>query len=203
MNLVQILARIDMKLAETGMSATALSLKAGLSSDGIRNMRRTAKKSGNDDVQSGANMSSLQKIANALDVSISWLLTGQENDEPGFSEDAAPWTGANREDGSLEAMFRPKARNPAVTHRATTDMPRFGILQGDLLVCDLARDPAPGELAVLTVIDQENDSNRTIIRLYAPPFLISGDMGAEQNIERCDNNTVIPRYPIIGSIRGA
>jgi SOS-response transcriptional repressor LexA len=72
MKLAQILARIDLRLKELGLSDAAASRLAG-KSDAIRNMRRALNdKKG----KGGANIATIEALARALDVSEEWLMSG-------------------------------------------------------------------------------------------------------------------------------
>lgn len=199
MNLAEIIKRIEQRIAELKTTDRAISIRAGMSADGIRNWKRRAE----SDPKAGANAQSLAKVASALDVSISWLTTGSENASDGFSEQAEAWTPHAHAAEAVARLYAGSARNPAGTYRAKADLPGFGILSGDLLVCDLSRLPRPGDIALLTVADPETGESRTIIRRYLPPFMISGGIGIGGEPESADNPNVTPRYPIIGTIRGA
>lgn len=199
MKLADVIARIDQRIKELDLSDRAVSLRAGLSADAIRNWRRRAE----TDRGAGANVQSLGKIADQLGVSISWLTTGSENAAEGFSEQADPWQAPPATVDAVARLFAQAARNPAATHRATVDLPVFGVQSGDLLVCDLSRLPQPGDLAVLTITDPETDESRTLIRRFLPPFLLSGAAQMGGDPEPSDNPNLTPRFPVVGIIRGA
>lgn len=74
MDIKGILDRIDAVTERTGDSDRAVSLRAGLSADAIRNWRR-AQREGRD---AGANKRSVEAIAHALGVSPDWIETGEE-----------------------------------------------------------------------------------------------------------------------------
>lgn len=73
MDMGEILARITKRREELNLSEQALAVQAGMSKDGIRNWRRRLE---SGDENAGANVSSVSKIATALDVSELWLLHG-------------------------------------------------------------------------------------------------------------------------------
>lgn len=75
-----VLDRIERRRKQLGLSEQALSVKAGLSKDGIRNWRRRLN---NGDESAGANATSISKVAAALDVSEIWLMHG-------IGDDSAP-----------------------------------------------------------------------------------------------------------------
>ena len=88
MEMPGILERIDQRSIGLNLSDSAISQKAGMSPDGIRNWRRRVA-SGELDV--GANAKSLDRIALALGVNIQWLTTGEGEmlSESGFAEPPA------------------------------------------------------------------------------------------------------------------
>lgn len=69
-----ILDRIEQRLEVVGLSASAASLKAGISKDAIRNIQRACK-----DGRDGISITTLTKLAPVLQTSASWLLEGTEN----------------------------------------------------------------------------------------------------------------------------
>lgn len=73
MEMKEILARIDSCKAHFGISDRQLSLSAGLSAEGIRNWRRRVANGDNP----GANMRSLEAVAQVLGVSPEWLARGE------------------------------------------------------------------------------------------------------------------------------
>lgn len=199
MDIKGILARIDERLDALNLSARALSLNAGLSADGIRNWKRRA-----EDGQAGAgmNMSSLTKIAKALQVSQSWLLTGSEDPSNGFADEAASFVPNHSNDRDpIRALYASMAHNPAITHCARADFPDLSISAGDLIVCDIARAPEVGEAVIAVILNEEIGTSTTIIRRFMPPLLTNGT-GLKSTILNIDPETVIVRYPIIGIIRG-
>jgi SOS-response transcriptional repressor LexA len=70
--LKDVLRRIEQRLTELGLSASAASRSAGLSEDAIRNMRRAVEK---DDRQ-GVSTSTIFALAPVLQTTASWLLEG-------------------------------------------------------------------------------------------------------------------------------
>ena len=75
MDLKGILDRIDAVQEKTSDTDRAVSLRAGLSADAIRNWRRAARE-GRD---AGANKRTVEALANALGVSPVWLETGADD----------------------------------------------------------------------------------------------------------------------------
>lgn len=121
----------------------------------------------------------------------------------GFAEQAEPWDASPGTRNAVAGIYADVARNPAAVHRATVDLPAFGVQAGDLLVCDLSRLPQPGDLAVLTISDPGTDNSHTLIRRFVPPFLLPGTVQMQGDPELADNPNVTPRYPVVGIIRGA
>jgi len=76
MELAAVVARIEKRLTAVGLSASAASQKAGMSGDAIRNMKRALGRPG-----AGASFTTLAKLAPVLDTSVTWLLTGQGDEE--------------------------------------------------------------------------------------------------------------------------
>ena len=81
----QILTRIDRRLRETGLSERAASLRAGLSADAIRSVRRQLK----EGRQRGISTETLEKLAPVLSTTPEWLLseTGAESGLADLQED--------------------------------------------------------------------------------------------------------------------
>lgn len=77
MDMGSILKRLSARREELGLSEQALSLKAGMSKDGLRNWRRRFEKG---DETAGANVGSISKVASVLGVTELWLLHGLDTD---------------------------------------------------------------------------------------------------------------------------
>ena len=204
MNAAAIIARIEQRIAELGLSARAASIKAGLSPDGIRNWQRRLT---TDPEGVGITVDALHAVAVALGVEFIWLAEGRTfprtaDTAPGMAEDAQPFTHAIPPDADpIRALYADRARNASITHRAAMDLPGFGIGTGDLIVCDLSRLPAPGEVAIAVAIDSDTGTAQTLIRRYAPPFLLGGEAMQTRAIDIAGAGLDI-RYPVIGVIRG-
>lgn len=203
MNAAAIIARIEKRLTDLGLSPRAASLKAGLSGDGIRNWQRRLV---TDPDSVGISVDALSAVARALDVSFIWLAQGDgaiRTEAPqGLAEEAKPFTHAPTADGDqIRTLYADRARNAAITHKASVDLPGFGITAGDLIVCDLSRLPAPGEVAVAVAVDADNGTAQTVIRRYSPPFLLSGEGLQARAIDVAKTGLDI-RHPVIGVIRG-
>ncbi|TIP13192.1 S24 family peptidase [Mesorhizobium sp.] len=75
--LKDVVQRVEARLAQLGLSANAASLQAGLSKDAIRNMQRASK----DETRQGVSTNTLTALAPVLRTNVSWLLTGEGEDE--------------------------------------------------------------------------------------------------------------------------
>ncbi|GLK65667.1 XRE family transcriptional regulator [Paracoccus kondratievae] len=76
MTMKDILRRISERRAQLGISENALSIKAGLSRDGIRNWRRRTERG---EEAAGATITALAGVAGALGVTETWLIHGIGN----------------------------------------------------------------------------------------------------------------------------
>jgi hypothetical protein len=103
--------------------------------------------------------------------------------------------------GAIRAIFGPRALTPA-TYRVTEPLPAFDLDPGDVLICDMARLPNPGELALVSRFEDGLDDQTTEVRRYLPPYLLSGNNSSNPDIIRIDAPGVVVRFPVIGSIRG-
>lgn len=81
-NLKAIVARIEERLKATGQSATAVSEAAGLSKDGIRNLRRNIEVGEADGKDVGTTTTTLLALAPVLKTTASWLLEGDRGAPP-------------------------------------------------------------------------------------------------------------------------
>lgn len=79
--LKDVLDRIEQRLADLDISATAASKAAGLSADAIRNMRRAV--NGEGPPRHGVSSATLNALAPVLQVSSKWLLDGGPLEEDG------------------------------------------------------------------------------------------------------------------------
>lgn len=127
--------------------------------------------------------------------------------KPGMAEDATPFTleacevGPGETQPALRAIFGNAAATPA-TYQLGIDLPAFALVAGDVLLVDLSRLPEPGELALVTHLDEEHATSKTTINRYFPPYLQSGDLNPTRPPARVDQVGVTVRHPVIGSMRG-
>lgn len=207
MDINAILDRISARRAVLGLSESAVSASAK-SRDLIRNWRRAAK--------SGARIEmkheSLASVARVLGVSTSWLINGGTEVPAApapahFGEDATPYrmpAGVSDEHEAnpiLGALYGSVATTPA-TYRVPADLPAFAIMAGDVVVVDLARLPIPGDLALVTLADENAGTAMTFVRRYLPPFLVSGGFSGENSFLRIDTPGLNIRCPVVGILRG-
>lgn len=210
MQMQAILDRITRRREELGLSEAAVAQKGG-SRDLIRNWRR-----GLDKGQAiNARYDSLASIAAALHVSIDWLMhgTGEAEAPPqdprptGMAEPVTPFTftpNATRADdphGALRAIFGKTATTPGL-FRIHKNLPAFELASGDVVLADLARLPEPGEIALVSVTDDQAAASTTMVCRYLPPYLTMGKIGPSVPMLRIDDPRVTVRHPVVGSIRG-
>jgi transcriptional regulator with XRE-family HTH domain len=207
MDSAAIFARIRTLAESQGLSLRGLSLDAGLSADFLRSWQRRIESGGSSSSISARN---LEAIAAQLRVTVSDL-TGDSGPpaamppRAGFSEAAAepfrmPPAANDDEPDLLRALF-PGAGTPAA-YRLTSALPQFSQLAGDILVVDMARLPAPGEICLVSTFDDDQATATTTVRRYLPPFLVSGSADASATFLRVDSPGVTVRYPVIGGLRG-
>lgn len=205
MNISDILARIDAHRIPLGLSDSQLSETAG-SRDLIRNWRRA--------VASGKTASArhdkLAQIAAAMGITLTDLLGRTGAPQPtanGFSEAATPFmptdhpVDANAPMPSITALFGASITSPA-TFRLHHDIPAFFLSKGDVLIADMSRLPIAGEIAIVTLFDDDNATASHHILRYLPPFLLAGDSPTTAQMLRVDNPNVTVRYPVVASVRG-
>jgi transcriptional regulator with XRE-family HTH domain len=125
----------------------------------------------------------------------------------GFSETATPFelrenpVPPEKPSPLLHGLFGPRLATPA-TYLIHSALPAFALAPGDVVIVDLARLPHAGEIALVSIFDDETASAVTTLRRYLPPFLAQGDAAPERKPMRVDDPGVTVRYPVIGSIRG-
>lgn len=205
-----ILDRITARRGELGLSEGAVAAQGG-SRDLIRNWRRALEKG----QTISARYESLAAIARALNVSEDWLIHGKAGvktgavvrPQTGLAEAATPFslprvpTSPDDPQATIRAIFGAAAVTPAL-YRITLDLAAFGLAAGDVVVVDLARLPAPGELAIASITDEDTASAIHVICRYAPPLLLSGQLGPNAAQFRVDDPGLTVRHPVVGSIRG-
>lgn len=149
-------------------------------------------------------------IARALNVDLDRLTS------PDFSErdlgrsrgmaenEAVPWAPKPAAPGTvaeIAALVAPSARAPE-TYRMTAAHPAFGIMAGDVLVIDLGREAAAEDLVLVTIPNPESGAQETVLRRFAPPYLISSDpLDARPAI--LDDGSLPPLRPVVAVLRSA
>ncbi|PTW53890.1 phage repressor protein C with HTH and peptisase S24 domain [Breoghania corrubedonensis] len=111
-----IVARIDRRLADLGISRTEASLKAGLSRDGIRNLARSTERTPRGET--------LLRLAEVLRASPNWLLTG-EGDPPSTKTAATA-------DKVQSTVLQADVRAPAPSEM-NRDLPVMGTAAGSII----------------------------------------------------------------------
>lgn len=125
---------------------------------------------------------------------------------PGMAEpDAAPLDPGEPIKGWCKAAIDEarKGRNgvdPWVMRGRALDLE--GVLPGDILLVDLNRRPAPGDIVCAQVVDYVSGAAETIFRLFQPPYLIahSAKLGPVRP-EQVDEVRVSIRGVVEGLIR--
>jgi transcriptional regulator with XRE-family HTH domain len=208
MQMRAILDRITLRREELGLSEAAVAQKGG-SRDLIRNWRRALDKG----QTISARYDSLQLIARALGVSEDWLIHGKGQVQPamprvtGMSESVMPFSFDSDQSSAADslravrAIFDGAATTPGL-FKVGRNLPAFEIASGDVVLADLARLPEPGELALVSVTDDQTATSKTLICRYLPPYLTLGKIGPDVAMLRVDDSGVTVRHPVVGSIRG-
>lgn len=210
MKLGEILVRIDQARAGKNLSDAAISRAAGGSDDLLRNWRRQVRDGKTD---AGANARTLAAVAKALDISAAWLMTGQDEElapdpvNTGFAETAAPFSFATTDSGgdpaaALRTLYGGRASSLA-TYRLAASLPVFNLVESDVLIVDLGRLPEPGDIAIVTIADDNAATTTTVVKRYLPPFLVPGTTENVFAFIKMDKPGVHVRYPVIGVLRGA
>lgn len=206
MQMTDILKRIDERLAVLGLDEAQVSQAAG-SRDLIRNWRRGVKLGRNP----SARHDKLELIAHALDMTLADLVATDAlspyRAPAGFHDTATPFDMPKHTNVTtssqphITAIFGSSITTPA-TFRLATSLPAFSLAADDVLIVDLSRLPVPGELAVVSIHDDDTASAAHVIRRYAPPYLLGGLALATEALLRIDDPSVTVRHPVVASIRG-
>ncbi len=151
--------------------------------------------------------------AQAFRVSVAWLMFGQgamtsldELHPPphaGVSEDAVAYIAPTKTQADLvRSAFAQGGRHATITHRAAVTLPDLLIAAGDLLICDLSRQPEPGEIALVSVEDGSGEMSY-LIRRFLPPFLWAAPQAPHDPLLQTEHPAISVRHPVVGIIRGA
>lgn len=177
MDFAAILKRIDTEIAARNLTRAQVSERATGSPDTIRGWARAIEKDG----AAGMTLSRVERVAEALDVSLEYLLFGHGRPSPQseFSEsEAAPYEGRAPGPGPSKSMY--VARASALS---------FGIAEGDVLTLDLKASPRNGDIVIATLNDPFLGHAWTVVRRFAPPWLIPPV--ATVPLDKMDNNAAI------------
>lgn len=152
----------------TGLAPSALGKRAGMSGTTVTRFLA----SDDDSMLSTDKIAMLAKYAGVRPHEY-------PNRRGGFSEaEAEPYREPevlNAIDGSARAIrelcMGRNGRDPWTIRTAVLDL--AGILPGDVVIVDLAKQAKSGDLVCAQVYDWRADRAETIMRMYDPPFLVS------------------------------
>lgn len=195
------------------LSVRAMAERAGMSPSGYSHYE-TASRFKDDYLPMGVAMQIAKALENTpADPSEVIALAGATSDHKpaqttaaGFSEETTPYefnehpTKPDDPQRPFRALFGNAIVTPS-TYLLHDTHHGFGLFRGDILVCEMARVPRPGELVLVTIIDEDTAHSATTVRRYLPPYLASCDISDNPPL-RMDQPGVTARYPVIGSIRG-
>jgi len=142
-----------------------------------------------------------QKYASALGVEAQWLLFG----DGGFEESPVErLQGSNSSGHSAHFIMRAppmfsEARSSDIW-RVTETIYGFGMLDGDVLVVDLAATPDNGDIVILNEVDSIGRA-RTLIRRVTPHGYLSGDPMAADAVAPLDDQRLAVLGVVVGMIR--
>lgn len=164
----QILARIETRLRDLGISAQDASKRAGGSPDMIRNLRRAVR----EGRPTKLNATSLEVLSRVLEVSFQWLATGQEADPPsragiqlvgivGAGSSVVAVDGADSLDISEEIGPLTAENTIALQVRGESQYPRF--LDGEIVLVD--KEPTIPDLLIGEYAAVETADGRMLIKI--------------------------------------
>lgn len=199
MDLSAILRRIDERQEALHLSDRALSIKATGRSDTIRNWRRAVEAGSGR----GATLTTLTKVADALDVTAEWLIHGADTKPEGLAEgEVEPWRppGGVTDAAPPAKWLSDAARRPEY-YRIEQTAPAFAMVMGDVLVVDLNAAAADGDIVVVREVDPESgDHAHTKVMRKVGKFLLPGSVGPTIP-QALDSNVVSIVGPVVGSFR--
>jgi hypothetical protein len=198
-----LLQRIEQRAKELGKTLRAVSIEATGSADTIRNWKR-------NQVQGKSNFSmrhaSLQAVAEALAVDLHWLQTGEQEllglQGHGMAEETAEFRPKASQSDAIKALYAETAKRAEVVRRMVIALPALDLGAGDLVICDLGREPTFGDTVLVHVQDGKPNGS-TLIRRWISPWLLAYDSAIDADPLRDDETGVTIRYPVIGCVRGA
>lgn len=169
-----VLKRIEERLKALNLSASAASLKAGLSRDAIRNMRRGLK----SQARTGVSTNTIEALARVLQVSPAWLLKGNDADKADDSVKLIPVYGmaAGAFAGAFTMTTDEVERVPAPPGLAhvrdayalivtgSSMEPRY--FAGDTIFVNPHRPPRPGDHVIVQIRDHRPEGRQTFIKRF-------------------------------------
>jgi hypothetical protein len=94
----------------------------------------------------------------------------------GLAEDAVPFdaeSGDPAVSAAIRALIGSRQSADSRTIR-TRALEGLGYLPGDIVIVDLDRKPAPGDVVCAQVYELGRSEPETVMRIYAPPVLVAG-----------------------------
>lgn len=163
---------------KAGLSALALSEKAGLGKNTVKQLE--------DNPDRSPSVDNAISLARVLGVSFSYLALGDEAEptQKRTKDQTEPWTpptaGGERPDldecrRRLPQTMAPNAREPAL-YRLNSTLREFGYRRGDIIVVDLKKPAKDGDIVLSRVMDLSDGSSSLIVRRLFSPFLISAEL---------------------------
>ena len=188
-------------LEHSGSSLRQIATRADVSYDQLKKLLQKP--------DATTNVESAVKVAGAFGMGLDAFLEGKAGklaDPPapdrfeGLAEECTPFIAAPAQDQAVRAMFAGRAQHPQILLQQRTDLPGLGLRRVDLVVIDLGREPARGDLVALHVT--EGTTSRTVLRLHLSPWLLASDAQLDNPPLRDDDPGVTIRYPVVGIVRG-
>lgn len=195
MDMIRLLALIDARLAETGMSERQASINATGSPDTIRNWRRRDPASGT----AGANMNKVTLVCEALGIDLAEV-TGATAPARGMAEDASPAFLPFMLRDPIIAALAPNSRTPEI-FTSNRDLPAFAIRIGDRLLADMGRTPNSGDIVVASQIDQADGFSHRMICRWLPPYVLPGGISDQLIAVEDGGRIVVARGVVVASWR--
>lgn len=150
-------------LAHTRMKPTPLAVAAGLSPSTLTRPL----KEGNTRPLSTNTLSKLQDYSR-----IPLELSGDAPGPPGLAEDAVPFVAENADPAVSAAIAALIGNSKAVARTMRTRaLECMGYLPDDIVIVDVGREPAPGDIVWAEVYSLGRSEPEMVMRIYAPPFL--------------------------------
>lgn len=165
------LDRIEQRLREKNLSPSAASKLATGNGDTIRNWQRSVA----ENTPVSPRLKTLRAVAEALEVTLEWLLYGdQAIYGPGMADQPikafAPKDDQPIQAAAVSAII---SRNPHLSAQLIElDYPEFFIAKGDIAICDpRLENMSPGSIVICNHVDDLGHATK-ILRRFAPPWLM-------------------------------